>query len=155
MGKDTTWIVLADASRARFFEVLDSGTGVAAAMAHPQISPHRPSRAIASDRPGRTFDRPGPGDSGGLGRHAKEPRTDPARYEEERFAREVAEHLDDERKRNSFDHLIIVAPPRFLGDLRSAMPSPLAQCVMREIDKDLSKLKAHELGNRLNSILRG
>jgi len=137
--KDGTWILVADAARARIFQVEDKGKSLKTTWQHESAASTVPSRDIASDRPGRTFDR------AGEGRHAKEPPTDPARYEKERFAREVAQHLDLERKVNSFHKLIVVAPPQFLGDLRASMSSQLEGCMQREINKDLSKLKPAEI----------
>ena len=137
--KDGIWILVADAGRARVFQVEDKGKSLKTTWQHESTASTLPSRAIASDRPGRTFDR------AGEGRHAKEPPTDPARYEKERFAREIAQHLDLERKLNSFQNLIIIAPPQFIGDLRASMSSQLEGCVRREINKDLSKLKPAEI----------
>lgn len=137
--KDGTWILIANAARARVFALQNKGRSLETAWELEHAGSSLLSRDIASDRPGRTFDRAGDG------RHAKEPPTDPTRYEKERFAREVAQKLDNDRKQNNFDELIIVAPPRFLGDLRLAMPAQLEGCVSKEVNKDLSKLKPAEI----------
>lgn len=137
--KDSTWILIADAARARVFQLQNNGKSLEAAWELEHAGSSLSSRDIASDRPGRTFDRAGDG------RHAKEPPTDPARYEKERFAREVAQKLDDDRKQHNFDELIIVAPPQFLGDLRTVMSDQLEGCVREEVNKDLSKLKPAEI----------
>jgi protein required for attachment to host cells len=147
MTKHTYWVLVADGTRARAFEVKDQGRALETVWSEQPVGVNLASREIASDRPGRSFD------SAGEGRHAMEPPTDPARYEKERFARHVVRRLDDDRKEGSFGRLIIVAAPQFLGDLRAAMPTPLAQRVETEIDKDLSKLSSKELAEHLTDIL--
>jgi protein required for attachment to host cells len=139
MPKPIIWVLVADAARARLLQVEQPQQTLSPALGEELIGSNLPSREIASDRPGRTFD------SGGEGRHAKEPPTDPARHAQHEFARDVVRLLDEQRERRSFDRLIVVAAPQFLGDLRALMPQPLQHAVCAEIAKDLSKLPPHEL----------
>jgi protein required for attachment to host cells len=141
------WVLVADAARARLFEVEHPALSLAPALGNELIGNNLPSREIASDRPGRTFDR------GGQGRHAKEPPTDPARHAQAEFARDVAHLLDGKRQSRAFDRLIVVAPPQFLGDLRGMMSQPLQEAVSAEVAKDPSKLSAHELKDHLRDEL--
>jgi protein required for attachment to host cells len=143
MPKPITWVLVADAARARLFQLEQPQQTLTPALGRELIGSNRPSREIASDRPGRTFD------SGGEGRHAKEPPTDPARHAQEEFARDVVRLLDEKRESRSFERLIVVAPPQFLGDLRAAMPQHLQAAVAAEVAKDLSKLSPHELQDHL------
>ncbi|HZG09211.1 MAG TPA: host attachment family protein [Allosphingosinicella sp.] len=83
------------------------------------------------DRPGRTFD------SGGPGRSAYE-ETDFHQLEEDRFAHETAEMLKKRALRNDFDQLIIVAPPRTLGELRKHYHKEVEKRLAGEIAKDLT-----------------
>jgi protein required for attachment to host cells len=147
MPKPTLWVLVADAARARLFQVEQPQQVLSAALGQELIGSNLRSREIASDRPGRTFD------SGGEGRHAKEPPTDPARYAQEEFARDVVRLLDEKRKNRAFERLIIVAPPQFLGDLRAAMPQQLQASVAAEVGTDLSKLPLHELQDHLREVL--
>ena len=147
MPKPIIWVLVADAARARLFQVERPQQTLSAALGRELIGSNLPSREIASDRPGRTFDR------GGEGRHAKEPSTDPARHAQEEFARDVVRLLDEKRESRSFERLIVVAPPQFLGDLRAAMPQQLQAAVAAEVAKDLSKLPMHELQDHLREVL--
>lgn len=143
MPKPIIWVLVADAARARLFQVEQPQQSLAPVLGEELIGTNLPSREIASDRPGRTFDR------GGEGRHAMEPPTDPARYAQHEFARDVVRLLDEQRESRSFDRLIVAAPPQFLGDLRAVMPQRLRQAVCAEIAKDLSKLPLPELQDHL------
>ncbi len=89
-------------------------------------------RAQKSDAPGRAFD-----DSGGPGRSAYQ-ETDFHQLEEERFAAETAELLRKRALRNEFESLIIVAPPRTLGELRKHYHKEVEKRLAGEIAKDLT-----------------
>lgn len=147
MPKPNVWVLVADAARARLFHVEQPTMTLAPALGRELIGANLQSREIASDRPGRTFDR------AGEGRHAKEPPTDPARHAKGQFAHEIAGLLDDERKQGSFDRLIIAAAPQFLGDLRNSMSKQLRDMVAAEIPKDLSKLRPDELQEHLSEVV--
>lgn len=101
-----------------------------------------PTHDQGSDAPGRAFA------SVGHRRSAVE-NTDWHDLEEQRFARSVAEallHLVRERKLKS---LVIVAPPRTLAELRSAFHSEVKDCILAEIDKDLTKQPIYEIEKHL------
>jgi protein required for attachment to host cells len=143
MAKAITWIVVADAGRATVYE---SDNGLRSddwAKRHEMTAALPPSREIDADRPGRSFD------SGGEGRHALEPSSDPHENAKESFAHDLVQTLDEGRRKEAFDELVVVAPPAFLGDLRSKMPKQLQAHVRDELDKDYSKLPEPELRERL------
>lgn len=85
-----------------------------------------------TDAPGRSFS------SVGAGRSAYE-ETDFHQLEEDRFAAETAELLKKRALENDFESLIIVAPPRTLGELRKNYHKEVAQRLTGEIDKDLTR----------------
>lgn len=84
-----------------------------------------------TDRPGRSFSSVGPG------RSAYE-ETDFHQLEEDRFAAETAELLKKRALRGDFESLIIVAPPRTLGELRKHYHKEVEQRLLGELDKDLT-----------------
>ena len=143
----TIWIAVADGARARFYRSNAGGTRIEPALDFELVGDRRPSREMVTDRPGRTKDR------AAHGRHAMEPGTDPHVHEQQALALQVAELLDEHRKKNAFDELIIVAPPKMLGFLREAMPEPLRRLVRKEEAKDLTKLSPTELPARLAQLV--
>lgn len=58
--------------------------------------------------------------------------------EEDRFAAEAAELLKERALRNEFESLIIVAPPRTLGELRKHYHKEVSDRLRAEIAKDLT-----------------
>jgi len=147
MAGKPTWIVVADAAAARIFALNGPRQSIALDPVRELKAEIKRSREIGSDRPGRSHDR------AGFGRHAEEPPTDPKRHAKFSFAREVGQVLEDERRRNAFARLHVVAPPQFLGDLRSVMGSELRALVDTEINKDLTKLSVHELKPQIQDLL--
>ncbi|MGY8527333.1 host attachment protein [Paracidovorax citrulli] len=69
--------------------------------------------------------------------------------EAEAFARRVAEFLAESRQQGRYDELRIAAAPRFLGQLRKALPSQVTDAVVEEVNKDLIHMQARELTDRL------
>lgn len=64
--------------------------------------------------------------------------TDVHQIEEDRFAAETAGLLKDWALRNEFESLIVVAPPRTLGELRKHYHSAVSDRLAGEIGKDLT-----------------
>ncbi len=148
MKKPGLWVLVADATRARLFDVGFEGGKARLEQLQEMVGVNLRSRELASSPPGRSFDRHGPG------RHAEEPQTDPKRYESLRFARELAEILDGERRKTAFKHLVVVAPPQFLGDLRACFDSHLSSKITAEVNKNLTSLSALQLVSHLDEVLR-
>jgi protein required for attachment to host cells len=144
-----TWIVLADGMHARILRQDKRGAPLAPALDHELIDPavHGFSRDLKSDAPGRAFD------SGSAGRHALEPRVDPKTHEKLLFARRVAALINDAASRRTFDQLVLVAPPKTLGELRTQLGDLAKKMIVGEIDRDLVKTPAADLPRHLEDVL--
>lgn len=90
-----------------------------------------PDRAQSTDAPGTTFS------SVGNGRSSYQ-ETDFHQLEEDRFAAETAELLKKRALNQDFEALVIVAPPRTLGELRKHYHKEVAVRLIGELDKDLT-----------------
>lgn len=101
-------------------------------------------REQKSDQPGRAFA------SVGNGRTAYE-ETDFHQLGEDRFAAETAELLKKRALDNDFDSLIIVAPPRTLGELRKHYHKEVAKRLAGEIAKDLTGHPVEEIEKILSA----
>ena len=75
--------------------------------------------------------------SQGAARSSVEP-TDFHQIEEDRFAVQAADLLKKRALANDYESLIIVAPPRTLGDLRKHYHVEVSNRLKGEIDKDLT-----------------
>lgn len=84
-------------------------------------------------------DRPGRAASSGAGTAGSAfSEVDFHQLEEDRFAAETADLLKKRALRNDFESLIIVAPPKTLGELRKHYHKEVEQRLLGELDKDLT-----------------
>jgi len=132
------WILVGDGEKALILR--NDGDEKFPNLVTEQVMRHEnpPTRDQGSDRPGRRPDGPG------VHRSAVE-NTDWHRMEKERFAHEMAGHLRQAALDNAFAHLVVVAPPHVLGELRQAMDKAVQTKILAEIDKDLTKHPVHEI----------
>jgi len=124
-------IVVADQAEAIFY---DSPSLEAAPKEVGRISDalaHLHARDFSSERPGRSYE------SVGEARHAIAREDDPRRREAVKFARRIARRLDEARRKDEFEQLIVVAGPAFLGLMREEMSRPTRARVVHEVHKDL------------------
>ena len=137
----TTWIIAADSSRARILQVTDRGQRLA------EIDDLLNPEGRADDRELTTDARPRFHGSSGPANDREE--TSAAEHATELFAKRVGDYLDKARSAHRYDRLHLVAPPRFLGQLRKALGKEVQKLVSEELPKDLSWLSARELEARL------
>jgi protein required for attachment to host cells len=91
-----------------------------------------------------------PSASGGAGYSSYE-EVDFHQLEEDRFAAETAEMLRLRALRNEFESLIIVAPPRTLGELRKHYHKEVEKRLIGELAKDLTGHPVPEIEKILQS----
>lgn len=138
------WVLAADNSRARIFETTKRNTleKEIETMVHP--AGRQSVQEMTTDRPGRS-----PHPSGGEKRVAYAPTVDLKKYETQQFARSLSQILNKGSRDNKFQKLYIVAPPSFLGMLRSGLDSHVRERIKAEIDKNLTQLKMDAIREHL------
>ena len=97
-----------------------------------------PTREQGTDRPGRSSASPG------VARSAME-EADWHHLAKDRFADELADALYRHAHANLFDQLVIIAPPKILGNLRKAFHPEVAERVAAEIPKELTSHPVAEI----------
>lgn len=148
-----TWVLVADAARARLFQY----DGFGASIKQLKEWTHADSRArnqdLVTDRPGRVMQsRPRP-QAGHGSRSGMEPALPPKRMEHERFAREIQSELEQGLDKNAYGRLVIVANPEFLGTLRHVASPQVVKHTVASLDKDYTMMGIVELEQRLAPIL--
>ena len=147
MKKTVTWILVADGARARILKNEGPGKGLHPAVDETFEQPLPPTRELGVERPGRVQE------SATSERHAMVPRVDWHRFEKTKFARSMAKLLDAAAARGDFDRLVLVAPPKTLGDLRAALGPRCRALVSGELAKDLTQVTVAELPDHLYKLL--
>ena len=146
---ESTWIVVAHEAGVRLFENQGRGTGLELVEEIEHAAGRVRDRDMSSDRPGRSF-RKNSGDPNRASMGQSEGPHDRAVAD---FARALADKLQSARVQNRYKRLVLVAPPRFLGLLRSSLDGPTSQLVMVSLDKDLAASKKSELVERLSELI--
>jgi protein required for attachment to host cells len=144
-------IVVASQSEADFYELDQRDMPPQFVQRLEDADAHLHDRDLKSDRPGRVYDHApaSGGRRGAVAHHSTGGERNPRKVEAKRFARRVADALDEERRQERYDRLVIMAPPEFLGLLREEMPGAVHAMLTAEIGKDL----VHEPPEALNEYL--
>jgi protein required for attachment to host cells len=117
-----TWILIGDGSHARLFAADDAS------------QPWQLVRKIDREHSREKTDR---NDSHGD-------------HGEEGFARKLAGELETGREEGMFTRLVLVAAPKFLGQLRSELHAPLAATVVKSFDSDYTHMAQAELAKHVD-----
>ncbi len=138
------WVVVADGEKALFLR--NEGD---AQYPHLQVfremhDDNPPTREQGTDRPGRLAD-------GGPNHRSAVEETDWHRIEKERFAKEISDRLYKLAHRNKFKHLVIVAPPMVLGEMRKELHKEVESRVVAEVSKTLTNHTVEEMEKILSA----
>ncbi len=144
---NSTWLVVADNSRARFFSMESRSSPIheIKSIVHTQARLHE--RDITSDLPGRG--------KAGTGKHAYQDEVGTKEQDNINFARDIAHELDEARKNNKFKQFVLVAAPEFLGNLRNQLNAQTQKLACFELAKNLAHLEAVEIRKHLPERLPG
>ena len=134
--------VIADGGRARFVAMDDAGD-FHTLSSFVSSEMHQRTSDLGRDRPSRVKE------SANAARHAVEPKHDLHDAVKEDFVRQVAAAIDQEHGERKFDELILVAPSRVIGPLKASLSKAMAEAVVKELQKDLTKVADHELRSHL------
>jgi len=145
--KVVTWIVVADHQHARFFENDGPTRGIKPIESLSLDTHLAASHDVMSDRPGRSWSA-----KNGV-RHGLEPHVDPHRQEGMKFIQRVIEVVTKASEKSEFDRLILVMPPRALGEFRKFLPVSVRERISGELAADLTKSTAPEIANRLGALM--
>jgi protein required for attachment to host cells len=147
MKPTRTWVLIADGARARILENDGPGHGLHEVEGHEFKGDHSATHDLVPDRQGRSFSSHGPG------RSAIASHSDPHRELKATFAHRLADVLERGLAKKSYDHLVIVATPVTLGDLRAAISDHVRAKIVGEIAKDLTKIPNREIGDHVKDLL--
>src|SRR3989344_9647078 len=115
---NTTWIVVADAGKARIFSALKvrlfnsaNPKDLKLISEHAHAESRKMDSELVTDRQGHF----GSSRQGHFGSGTFAEPTDPKRHQEEIFAHEITKILGHAHNENKFHDLILIAPPTFMG----------------------------------------
>ena len=123
-----TWVVVAESSRAKIFEVEKNESQKCLkelkGFTHSISRNHKQQLAGSQQKSRRDTLK-----TTMLDTHKN--------HERGEFARSLGQHLDSARSQGKFKKLILMSPPKFLGDLRKNLSTETNRFVVSEVDKNL------------------
>lgn len=143
---EQTWIVVANAGRARFFfqQGREGELQEAADVVNPAVRLR--TAELETDRLGPTSAGKSIHNTGGAAPNkAYEPPQTPTGHETELFARGIVARIQEQYQDGSVQHLALVAAPEFLGVLRGLLTEQLKPLVRWEINKDYTQFNGAQL----------
>jgi protein required for attachment to host cells len=145
-----TWVVVADGAHAHLYVPDKDATALESRALDGVESAalHRHASDVASDKPGRAFS-----SASGGPRHAIEPHHDHHKMEKHNFAAALAKALEHASGAGQFEHLILIAPRRTVGELRTLLSESVKAKIVRTIQKDLVKASISELWLQVGPIV--
>lgn len=142
---NNTWLVVADGARASIYDQPRPNDTLKPVSDGVLKHINKPSRELVTTKRGRVFH------SADGTRSAMERPTDPHAYEKWRFAIKLSAYLH--ARNHKFAKLVLIAPPKMLGNLRQNLSRQNTNKVSAELAKDLTKVPAHELPKHLSDVM--
>jgi len=126
------WVLVGDGRRALFFQNHGDADLLDLRVVETRIDENAATREQGSDKPGRSF-----ASKGGV-RSAVDD-ADWHELEEERFARAMADRINQAAESGELSAIAIVAPPKSLGEIRKELSVKAQGKVIGELAKDLTR----------------
>ena len=141
---NNTWILVADSSRARIFE-MHADTTINEIQDFTNSRGRFQNRELNTDSEGRFFGQYAQGNT-------SEPDVSPEKHEATLFAESVNKFLTDNCSPQRYSKLVVVAESRFLGLLRDKMDDQVRKLVTEELPKDLSKASVEDIRKHVSTM---
>ncbi|MEM5519578.1 host attachment family protein [Sulfitobacter sp. AS59] len=133
-----TWVLIADGEKALFMVNETDAEDPFLQVFREEEQDNPPNRDQAANRRGRFNDGPS------VHRSAVDD-TDWHQLSKDRFAHELSEILYKQVHKGKFERIVLVAPPKTLGELRDEMHQEVAAKVVGEIPKTLTNHPMDEI----------
>jgi len=137
------WVLVGDGRRALFFSNHGDADLLDLRVVETRVDENPPTREQGSDAPGRAF--------AGAGAQARSAmgNVDWHELEEARFARAMADRINAAAESGEMKEIVIVAPPKTLGEIRKELSVKAQGAVAGELHKDLTKHPLPEIEKAL------
>lgn len=144
----TTWILAADSSRARIFELHGAQDHLREIEDFVNPEGRASDTEINTDNLGRFATK-----GHGVQAHTGEPNVGPVEHETALFSKRVSDFLDQARIAHRYDKLCLIAFPKFLGLMRQNLSKEVQKLVEDEVPKDISGLNEREIEDYVKNKL--
>ena len=87
--------------------------------------------------------------SGGARHHSSASNPDEKQDAEDMHAAATAKMLNEQAIGNAFEHAVVIAPPKMLGELRKHYHKALSSKILKEIPKDMTGQMADQIATAI------
>ncbi len=136
------WVLVGDGRRALFLENHGDPDVLDLRVIEARVEANPATRDQGTDAPGRAFASRG-------GPRSSLETTDWHELEKEHFADRIAETINKAAESGEMKEVVLIAPPRVLGELRKHLSVKAQAKVKGEIDKDLTRHPISEIEKAL------
>jgi protein required for attachment to host cells len=155
-----TWILVADGKQAQVYtrepverrippSFAESVTHEPMPIAGMRWKAESPSNyEVGRNATGMVFE------SSGGARHMAEPHVDAREEVKQHLAAVVAEALGAAKAAKQFDRLVLVAPPKMLGEIKKHLGKAVQKSVVAELPKELTHYEGETLLEHLQDVLQ-
>ncbi len=126
------WVLVGDGRHALFFYNHGDPDLIDLRVIEARVEENPSAHEQGTEAPGRVFS-----SRGGV-RSAVEP-TDWHEHEKEHFAREIAARINQAAASGEMKEIVIIAPPRVLGEIRKELSVKAQAAVKGELHRDLTR----------------
>jgi protein required for attachment to host cells len=160
----TTWIMVANAGRARIFSESDPSQPLQEVEDMVSPAAHLRELDLVTDKmspTSATNSGHNVGGTQGVGfahnanvgtpNSQYQPAQTPTEHEAEKFAKDISAYLKQAHNEGRFKQLVISASPQFLGTLRNNLDSTVQPLVKLEINKDYTQVPVQQLRDQINA----
>jgi protein required for attachment to host cells len=159
----TTWIIAANAGRARFFSESDPAAPLQEIEDMVNDAARLRTSDINTDREGVTS---AGGSSHNIGTQGAatshngkagapnkqyQPAQTPEQHEAEKFAKDISHYLMQAQQDGRFKQIILAASPEFLGTLRLNLDPHIKAAIKLEVNKDYTHSNGQQLREQLHA----
>lgn len=142
---NNAWVLIADGEKALFLKNLTDSEDPHLEVVRKEEQDNPKDIDQSANRPGRMQDT-------GVGQRSALDDTDWHELAKERFADDLADLLYKQAHRHKFDEIVLIAPPKTLGELRQKLHKEVADKVIAEVPKTLTnhpldEIEAHVTGD--------
>ncbi len=131
-------VVVADSAKARFLHFIKEDNRLAETATLMNASANMPERELTTDAPGRGFDHVSHARHALRNAHRKD-------HDAQVLAKDVAARINDASRMETVRKIVLVAAPRFLGQLRKYLSPASTLLLAAEVNKDLTHLSEDDI----------
>jgi protein required for attachment to host cells len=143
-----TWLVIAQRTGAKFFQNLGPGRNFKLVQELSFPKGRAQNREIDTDRSGMIASKQNPE------QHPFDPEEKAHQHLGEVFSKQIADLLEKERGRSTFDQVVLIAEPKFLGMIKAQLSQSTLKTLLATIGKELDERQENHLLERALDLLR-